>query len=548
MAAGAAVAVGAADSYTEAITDLGNPASFFPTARALERTVVAHLGPTNSGKTHAALQELRRAASGIYCGPLRLLAWQVHDQLSSSGLPCNLVTGQERRDEGAAHTACTTEMASTRSVVEVAVLDEIQMIADESRGWAFTRALLGVPARTLHVCGDPAALPLLEQIVAETGDRLEVRRYERLSPLVAARRPLASLSQVQRGDCVVAFSRRDVHALRQEIEGYGQHRCCVVYGALPPDARQLQASLFNTPRTGFNVLAASDAVGMGLNLAIRRIIFTSLSKYDGTAERALTTAEIKQVAGRAGRYGSRFPDGIATATTPEDLERLAAALQQPSEELASAYLLPSLAQLEMLHGQHPADKLPAILRRFEEAAQGSLARTQYRYARYEEQYTLATMLRHLPLSLREAWAFSISPADPDDAPVASALLTFATVYAHRGRVSPAAILHGPVHEARSEMELQQLEAAHRVHDLYIWLAFRFDAFTGVEEVQERRAALSALIDASIRSMGAQRRSRRQLEASAEEAMLVERRLQEQWDWQQRGEWLQRKQGYQKRRR
>lgn len=124
---------------------------------------------TRSGKTHAALQELRRAASGIYCGPLRLLAWQVHDQLSSSGLPCNLVTGQERRDEGAAHTACTTEMASTRSVVEVAVLDEIQMIADESRGWAFTRALLGVPARTLHVCGDPAALPLLEQIVAETG-------------------------------------------------------------------------------------------------------------------------------------------------------------------------------------------------------------------------------------------------------------------------------------------------------------------------------------------------------------------------------------------
>lgn len=250
-------------------------------------------------------------------------------------------------------------------------------------------------------------------------------------------------------------------------------------------------------------LLPADAVGMGLNLAIRRIIFTSLSKYDGTAERALTTAEIKQVAGRAGRYGSRFPDGIATATTPEDLERLAAALQQPSEELASAYLLPSLAQLEMLHGQHPAvrrgtewgtvggragkpmwctaspavpagarrspspcppmpaapvlqDKLPAILRRFEEAAQGSLARTQYRYARYEEQYTLATMLRHLPLSLREAWAFSISPADPDDAPVASALLTFATVYAHRGRVSPAAILHGPVHEARSEMELQQV--------------------------------------------------------------------------------------------
>lgn len=124
------------------------------------------------------------------------------------------------------------------------------MLSDESRGWAFTRALLGLPARTLHVCGDPAVLPLLRAIVAETGDHLEVRQYERLSPLAPARRPLEGLDQVQRGDCVVSFSRREVHAVRQEIEAYGRERCCVVYGALPPAARQLQAELFNTPRTG----------------------------------------------------------------------------------------------------------------------------------------------------------------------------------------------------------------------------------------------------------------------------------------------------------
>lgn len=170
--------------------------------------------PTNSGKTFEALQALRRADSGCYAGPLRLLAWQVHDSLSAGGLPINLVTGQERRlVEGARHTACTAEMASTRSVVDVAVrrgsrrffffffqasagaaaaaaavcagsapqpahilpvspkqvLDELQMMGDASRGWAFTRALLGLPARTLHVCGDPAVLPLLQRVVAETG-------------------------------------------------------------------------------------------------------------------------------------------------------------------------------------------------------------------------------------------------------------------------------------------------------------------------------------------------------------------------------------------
>ncbi|PSC71108.1 ATP-dependent RNA helicase mitochondrial [Micractinium conductrix] len=490
---------------TEAITDLANPSAFFPTARAMERRIVAHLGPTNSGKTHAALQGLRAARSGLYCGPLRLLAWQVHDQLSSSGLPCNLVTGQERRDLGAPHTACTTEMASTQRVLDVAVLDEVQMVADESRGWAFTRALLGLPARTLHVCGDPAALPLLERILAETGDTLEVRRYERLSPLAPARRPLTDLKEVRSGDCVVAFSRRDVHALRSRIEASGRHRCSVVYGALPPDARQQQASLFNTPRTGYNVLAASDAIGQGLNLAIRRVVFTSLRKFDGREEWLLTTSEVKQVAGRAGRYGGRFPSGVATACSAEGLEYLAHCLAQPSEPLQRAVLFPSLGQLELLSGLHPQDALPSLLRRFAEAAQGSLQDTHYSLADYSPQLALATMLRHLPLSLREAWTFSISPTDPEDVPVASALLHFATLFAHRRRVTPAAILHPPLSEARSEWELQQLEATHRVIDLYIWLAYRFaDSFSGLEEAGERRRAVSALIDASIRAMGVQR--------------------------------------------
>lgn len=159
------------------------------------------------------------------------------------------------------------------------------------------------------------------------------------------------------------------------------------------------------------MLSASDAVGMGLNLAIRRIVFTSLRKFDGTQERPLTTAEIKQVgvkcwaagqpgervssaqpvadrrawlrpqvAGRAGRYGSRYPRGTVTALCSEDLAVLAGALQQPSDELEAAYLFPSLAQLEMLHGQHPGDSLPALLHRFAEAAQGSLERTHYRCA------------------------------------------------------------------------------------------------------------------------------------------------------------------------
>lgn len=139
----------------------------------------AHLGPTNSGKTHAALKALRSARSGVYCGPLRLLAWEVRDELSAGGLPCSLVTGQERHEEpGARHTACTVEMASTRAPVDVAVIDEVQMLAHPERGWAWSRALLGLRADAVHVCGSADALPLLRSLAAACGDTLVEHEYD----------------------------------------------------------------------------------------------------------------------------------------------------------------------------------------------------------------------------------------------------------------------------------------------------------------------------------------------------------------------------------
>ena len=128
-----------------------------------------------------------------------------------------------------------------------------------------------------------------------------------------------------------------------------------MYGALPPEARSQQAVLFNTPRSGYNVLAASEAVGLGLNLAIRRVVFTSLQKFDGTSQRALTAAEVKQIAGRAGRFSSCYAaaGGIVSALDAGDLPHLRATLAQPSEPLRAACLLPQYEQLEVLAAQHP---------------------------------------------------------------------------------------------------------------------------------------------------------------------------------------------------
>lgn len=232
--------------------DLRNPASWYPEARKIRRRIVMHMGPTNSGKTYSALQRLREGEQGVYCGPLRLLALEVYESLNQQGAITNLVTGQERREVMfASHTSCTVEMTNLDKEFDVAVIDEVQMIGDESRGWAWTRALLGVQAKEVHVCGDPAAAPVVRKLAAACGDELEERVYERLTPLSVSEESLGgTIRRIRKGDAVVAFSRRDIYQLRRLIERSTGHKCCVVYGRLPPETRNSQARLFNDPASG----------------------------------------------------------------------------------------------------------------------------------------------------------------------------------------------------------------------------------------------------------------------------------------------------------
>ena len=162
-------------SSGEAVVDVlkvfEEPEQWFPSARARHRRIILHVGPTNSGKTYSALKRLREAERGIYCSPLRLLAWEVADRLMEEySIPCRLVTGQERTEPpGARHVSCTVEMADISTAFDVAVLDEFQMIGDIERGWAWTRAILGINAAEVHLCGDEAAAPLLRRLCERTG-------------------------------------------------------------------------------------------------------------------------------------------------------------------------------------------------------------------------------------------------------------------------------------------------------------------------------------------------------------------------------------------
>lgn len=264
-----AVAHGARTTNLRKAADLRFPQEWYPATRQFQRTWYLHVGPTNSGKTYHALKRLMESGSGCYAGPLRLLAHEVYERMNADGIPCNLITGDDRKihSDSAQLVSCTVEMVNLNKPMEVCVLDEIQMIGDMDRGWAWTQALMGVKAQEVHLCGEERTVELIRNLAATMGDKLVVRHYKRLGPLEVMPKSLnGDLHKLERGDCIVTFSRKDIFAIQREIETVTGKKCAVIYGSLPPETRSIQAKLFNDPDNDYEILVASDAVGMGLNL------------------------------------------------------------------------------------------------------------------------------------------------------------------------------------------------------------------------------------------------------------------------------------------
>ena len=273
----------------------------YPLARKMRRHFYLHLGPTNSGKTYDGVQRLHGAENGLYLGPLRLLAAEQFEALNLDDIPCSLVTGEEQiRVPFSRVQSSTVEMADLKTHYDVAVIDECQMIADRDRGGAWSAAILGLCADEIHACASPDAENLLTQIIRDCGDELTVVYHERMTPLEVEKDGFQFPNSVRPGDALIVFSKARVHAVAAELRSRG-HKVSLIYGALPPDVRRNQADRF---MRGVNdVVVSTDAIAMGMNLPIRRVVFLESEKYDGDVTRMLTDAEIKQIAGRAGRYG-----------------------------------------------------------------------------------------------------------------------------------------------------------------------------------------------------------------------------------------------------
>ncbi|SOV12646.1 ATP dependent DEAD-box helicase, putative [Plasmodium sp. gorilla clade G2] len=431
------------------------------------RNIYLYVGPPNSGKTYHAFQKLLVSKNGLYCSPLRLLAWEIYSKLTGMNKQVNLLTGQEviiknnqvnendnnrvnehynnqinendnnrvnehynnhvnehhnnqvneyhnnhvNEHHNVSHTVCTIEMTPLNKKYDCAIVDEIQMINNELRGYAWTNVLMNLNCKDIYLCGSEYIIDLIKNLADIFNDQLFIKKFERLGSLQLLEYN-TTLEDVETGDCIITFSRNNIMLLKKILEKNNK-RVFVIYGSLPPDSKKKQINLFNqyckddmdqtkeiitqreqkhnqhniyllyekkieeykikinnykqrfnkhdlksnmnkyydsisyyknilrkyfhcvkkytyhqknkTTKKKQTVLIATDVIGMGLNINIKRIIFYSLKKYDGDILRYLTISEFLQIAGRAGRFNPSSENksiGYITCIHIEDIEIL----------------------------------------------------------------------------------------------------------------------------------------------------------------------------------------------------------------------------------
>jgi ATP-dependent RNA helicase SUPV3L1/SUV3 len=480
------------------------PASFEVASR-IRRKFVALLGPTNSGKTHRAMEHLTQAGSGVYLAPLRLLALENYERLQAARphgkpLAVSLVTGEERRmAEDSTHTASTVEMLDTRTPVEVAVIDEIQMLSDRDRGAAWTAAVCGAPANTVYLVGAPEARRAIEALAARLEVPLEVHILKRMAPLAMEPTAVRKLRNLRRGDAVICFSRREVLKWRDMITELGLS-VSTVYGNLSPEVRRAQAERFRDGRA--DIVVGTDALAMGLNMPIQRIVMTTTVKYNGVEEEEISAALARQIAGRAGRYGVH-EEGFVAGYDDDTHDVMRALLREKATPLNSSgfAVAPSIEHLHRIANVTRETSLVKLLKRF---VHNIDVPDGFFYPRItEEQNERAIWLDTLDLSVAEKFMLSLVPISSKVPSLQGAWEHWATSLAKR---KICKLEHHP--ETVLWQTLQEVEDTCRRYSAYAWLSYRQpEFFPSIAVAQEGARAASERVDALLQAQNAAARKK-----------------------------------------
>jgi ATP-dependent RNA helicase SUPV3L1/SUV3 len=284
------------------------------------KKIIALLGPTNTGKTHEAIEKMLEFESGIFGLPLRLLAREVYEKcvkkIGSNKVA--LITGEEKIIPNSAEFfICTVESMPKDKSVDFVAIDEIQMCADSERGHIFTERLLYSRGEKLTMF---LGSQIMKNIIYNLVNGVEFIKKERFSRLSYS--GYKKISRLDRKTAIIAFSIEEVYAIAELVRRQ-KGGAAVIMGSLSPKTRNSQVGLYQTGDVDY--LVATDAIGMGLNMDIDQIYFTNLKKFDGKKTRRLNLVEMSQIAGRAGRYknnGSFGTTGDCEAFNSDEIEKI----------------------------------------------------------------------------------------------------------------------------------------------------------------------------------------------------------------------------------
>ena len=464
--------------------------NLFPLAREMRRKLILHIGPTNSGKTYQAMKKLEDADTGYYLAPLRLLALEGYETLKSQNINSSLITGEEHiLDDEATHISSTIEMLNFEVDVDVCVIDEVQMIDDRDRGWAWANAIIGAPAKEIIMTGSANAKEAVIALAEYLGEELEIIEFERKNPLT-----LLDVStdtrDVKEGTAIIAFSRRDVLRLKQDYSRF--FSVSVVYGNLSPEVRREEARRFREKET--QILIATDAIAMGMNLPIKTILFSKAEKFDGITQRNLHPSEVHQISGRAGRYGLS-EEGYVGALNPVALKIVKKNFFKADREISIPFkVMANLEHIKLVSNILEETSLLEVLKFFVENMEFN---GPFNAANLEDMLEAAEIVDRYDLDIAMKYHLACAPLTLKSPYIISSFESYIFALQEKRPVHYSApALVGKF--AQTADELLRCEDMVKEISLYLWLSYRFDDyFLDEEKARQHRGVLNKYIEATL---------------------------------------------------
>ena len=464
--------------------------NLFPLARDMRRKLTLHIGPTNSGKTYQAMQKLKNADTGYYLAPLRLLALEGYEDLIDNGIEASLITGEEQIvSEDATHISSTIEMVNFDVDVDVCVIDEVQMLDDRDRGWAWANAIIGAPAKEIIMTGSPNAKEAIIALAEYLGEELEIIEFERKNPLTLIDVPVHE-KDVEESTAIIAFSRKDVLKLKQSFSKY--FSVSVVYGNLSPEVRREEARRFRSGET--QILVATDAIAMGMNLPIKTILFSKAEKFDGVNDRNLLPSEIHQISGRAGRYGLH-EEGFVGALSSDVLSIIKKGFHKEAKTITIPFkVMANLDHIKLVGSILEENSLHEILKFFVKNMEfdGPFIATNL-----DDMLEASILVDQYDLDIATKYHLACAPLTLKSPYITAAYESYLGALEKK---MPITYTTPPLQGSYAQTTDELLRAEDMVKEisLYLWLSYRFsDYFVDAQRARSSRGILNKFIENSL---------------------------------------------------